>query len=99
LTDAADAERLAARYSGPVAHTSMQRAALAHWRTVMRSLRLRGAGSDPAVSALDATLPWLVHDAMVHLTVPHGLEQYTGGAWGYPDVSPGDEEAYPAPRT
>ncbi|HTL90808.1 MAG TPA: hypothetical protein VL176_00605, partial [Steroidobacteraceae bacterium] len=92
LTDASDAERLAVRYSGPVAQASMQRAALAHWRTVMRSLRLRGAGSDPAVSALDATLPWLVHDAMVHLTVPHGLEQYTGGAWGTRDVCQGPME-------
>jgi len=92
LTDASDAERLAANYSGPIAPTSMQRAAFAHWRTVTRSLRLRGAGSDPAVSALDATLPWLVHDAMVHLTVPHGLEQYTGGAWGTRDVCQGPME-------
>jgi cellobiose phosphorylase len=36
--------------------------------------------------------PWLVHDAMVHLTVPHGLEQYTGGAWGTRDVCQGPME-------
>jgi cellobiose phosphorylase len=29
---------------------------------------------------------------MVHLTVPHGLEQYTGGAWGTRDVCQGPVE-------
>ncbi len=29
---------------------------------------------------------------MVHLTAPHGLEQYTGGAWGVRDVCQGPME-------
>ena len=42
--------------------------------------------------ALDTIFPWLAHDAMIHLTVPHGLEQYTGGAWGTRDVCQGPIE-------
>ncbi len=30
--------------------------------------------------------------AMIHLTAPHGLEQYTGGAWGTRDVCQGSIE-------
>ena len=37
-------------------------------------------------------LPWLAHDGMIHLTAPHGLEQYTGGAWGTRDVCQGSIE-------
>jgi cellobiose phosphorylase len=92
LSDPAEAERLAAGYSSRIAETSMQRVGLAHWRGVTRGIRIASAGSDGAASALDATLPWLVHDAMVHLTVPHGLEQYTGGAWGTRDVCQGPME-------
>ena len=36
--------------------------------------------------------PWLAHDAMMHLTAPHGLEQYTGAAWGTRDVCQGSIE-------
>ena len=36
--------------------------------------------------------PWLAHNAMIHLTVPHGLEQYTGAAWGTRDVCQGPVE-------
>jgi 1,2-beta-oligoglucan phosphorylase len=92
LTDASEAERLAARYSSRIADGSMRDAALTHWRHVTRGIRIGSAGADSAVSALDVTFPWLVHDAMVHLTVPHGLEQYTGGAWGTRDVCQGPME-------
>ena len=33
-----------------------------------------------------------MHDAIVHLTVPHGLEQYTAAAWGTRDVCQGSME-------
>ena len=39
-----------------------------------------------------ALLPWLVHDALIHLSVPHGLEQYSGAAWGTRDVCQGPME-------
>jgi cellobiose phosphorylase len=53
---------------------------------------MRMVGGGAATAALDATLPWLAHDAMIHLTVPHGLEQYTGAAWGTRDVCQGPVE-------
>jgi 1,2-beta-oligoglucan phosphorylase len=92
LRDPRHAERLAARYAHGIADTAMQARADLHWREVTRGLRIESAGADAGVSALEATFAWLVHDAMVHLTVPHGLEQYTGGAWGTRDVCQGPLE-------
>ncbi len=92
LTDPGDAEGLAAKYASPIADASMQARALAHWRGVTRDVRIGNAGSDAGAGAMDTILPWLVHDAIVHLTVPHGLEQYTGGAWGTRDVCQGPLE-------
>ena len=61
-----------------------------YWRNVTRGVRIAGSGAD--AEALDTTFPWLAHDAMIHLTVPHGLEQYTGAAWGTRDVCQGPVE-------
>ena len=49
-------------------------------------------GGGAEVAALDTLFPWLAHNAMMHLTVPHGLEQYTGAAWGTRDVCQGPVE-------
>jgi cellobiose phosphorylase len=43
-------------------------------------------------AALNTVFPWLAHNAIIHLTVPHGLEQYTGAAWGTRDVCQGPVE-------
>ncbi len=59
-------------------------------RRVTRGLRIKGGGVEGA--ALDTLFPWLAHNAMIHLTVPHGLEQYTGAAWGTRDVCQGPVE-------
>ena len=61
-------------------------------RSVTRGLRITGAAADAA--ALDTIFPWLAHNAMIHLTVPHGLEQYTGAAWGTRDVCQGPVEFF-----
>ena len=60
------------------------------WTHVTRGLRI--VGDDAGVRALDTSFPWLAHNAMIHLTVPHGLEQYTGAAWGTRDVCQGPVE-------
>jgi cellobiose phosphorylase len=91
LTDPTHAERLAAKYAGRIEDTAMRAQALAHWRSVCRGIRIESA-DDAGSRAIDATFAWLVHDAMVHLTVPHGLEQYSGGAWGTRDVCQGPME-------
>jgi CRISPR-associated protein Csx3 len=54
-------------------------------------VRLSG-GSDPGVARLDEILPWLTHNAGIHFSAPHGLEQYGGAAWGVRDVCQGSLE-------
>ena len=44
------------------------------------------------VARLNACLPWFAHDGLIHFSVPHGLEQYNGGAWGTRDVTQGSVE-------
>lgn len=90
LTDPAAAEQLAARYGRGVDDAAMLAPAARYWEKVTRSLRIRGRGRE--VAALDTLAPWLAHNAMVHLTVAHGLEQYTGAAWGTRDVCQGPVE-------
>jgi 1,2-beta-oligoglucan phosphorylase len=62
------------------------------WRNLTRGIRVKSARNSADALALDTILPWLAHDGMIHLTAPHGLEQYTGGAWGTRDVCQGSVE-------
>ncbi|WP_371744838.1 GH36-type glycosyl hydrolase domain-containing protein [Nordella sp. HKS 07] len=90
LTDAEEAARLADKYaSGPDA-AALLAPARRYWEHVTRNARIEG--DDPDARALNTTFPWLAHNAMIHLTVPHGLEQYTGAAWGTRDVCQGPIE-------
>ena len=57
-----------------------------------RHSREASARNSADALAVDTILPWLAHDGMIHLTAPHGLEQYTGGAWGTRDVCQGSIE-------
>lgn len=54
-------------------------------------LRLLGT-DDAGVARIDEILPWFTHNASIHFTAPHGLEQYGGGAWGVRDVTQGSVE-------
>jgi CRISPR-associated protein Csx3 len=53
-------------------------------------LRLRHA--DPGVGRIAEVLPWFNHNAAIHFSAPHGLEQYGGAAWGVRDVCQGSIE-------
>ncbi len=56
-------------------------------------VRLKAATGDPtAVARLDEVLPWLNHNAAIHFSAPHGLEQQGGAAWGTRDVCQGSVE-------
>jgi cellobiose phosphorylase len=88
MTDPDAAERLAAKYQHGVEDASLLLPARRFWGRVTRNLRIKGGGG----AALDTLFPWLAHNAMIHLTVPHGLEQYTGAAWGTRDVCQGPVE-------
>ncbi|MCX5578776.1 GH36-type glycosyl hydrolase domain-containing protein [Kaistia terrae] len=90
MNDAAEAQKLADRYAAGMAEAPLLEPAARYWRHVTGDLRV--GGEDEALTAEQAILPWLAHDAMIHLTVPHGLEQYTGAAWGTRDVCQGPLE-------
>jgi cellobiose phosphorylase len=90
LTDSAAAAALASKYEQARDDTELLAPAMTFWTNVTRGLRI--VGDSPGTAVLDASLPWLAHDAMIHFTVPHGLEQYTGAAWGTRDVCQGPVE-------
>ena len=54
-------------------------------------IRLAGT-TDRAVARVDEILPWFTHNAGIHFSAPHGLEQYGGAAWGVRDVCQGSAE-------
>jgi cellobiose phosphorylase len=92
LTSEDAAEALAERYSLGVDDATMRAAIAPFWREATRNLRLDHSAGDDTAGAMSTILPWLVHNGRVHLAVPHGLEQYTGAAWGTRDVCQGPVE-------
>ncbi|MFM8858836.1 MAG: GH36-type glycosyl hydrolase domain-containing protein, partial [Methylocystis sp.] len=98
MTDATLARELADKYSNPVEDSRLLALMDSYWGNITRGARIKTSSKDPVVAgeaaALDTMLPWLAHDAIIHLTVPHGLEQYTGAAWGTRDVCQGPVELF-----
>ena len=92
MADPTQAEALASKYSKSVDEAAMLRTADRFRRNLTRGVRVKSAKDAPDALAVDTIFPWLAHDAMIHLTAPHGLEQYTGGAWGTRDVCQGSIE-------
>jgi cellobiose phosphorylase len=85
LTDAAAGLRLAERYAAGVDEAAMLDPAELFWDGLI-------GGRRTGEPVFDTLLPWLAHDAIIHVSVPHGLEQYTGAAWGTRDVCQGPVE-------
>lgn len=94
MTDAAEAERLAGLYEAGVTAQAMLAPAARFWSNVTRDLQLKATAPEAAeqTAAIETVFPWFAHNAMMHLTVPHGLEQYSGAAWGTRDVCQGPVE-------
>ena len=90
MTDPDGAEQLAVKYQSGIGDRNILAPATSYWEGVTRNLRITSCGTEGA--ALDTLFPWLAHNAMIHLSVPHGLEQYTGAAWGTRDVCQGPVE-------
>jgi len=78
----------------PYADGDPGRAADDFWSGLGRGATLGGATGRCAddLARLDDVLRWYLHDAMVHCTTPHGLEQYSGAAWAVRDVCQGPVE-------
>lgn len=70
------------------------------WTELWRGATAGGAAGQTAaeITRLDDLIPWYLHDALIHATVPHGLEQYSGAAWAVRDVSQGPVELLVATR-
>jgi 1,2-beta-oligoglucan phosphorylase len=92
MTDAKHANALAAKYTRNVGEAQMLKPGDRFWRNLTRGIRVKSAKNSADALAVDTIFPWLAHDAIIHLTAPHGLEQYTGGAWGTRDVCQGSVE-------
>ncbi len=92
LRDATAAQLLAAKYARGADNSAMLAPAARYWEGLTRGLRITSRHAD--ISALNTIFPWLAHNAMMHLTVPHGLEQYSGAAWGTRDVCQGPVEFF-----
>ncbi|HEY4392085.1 MAG TPA: cellobiose phosphorylase [Paenibacillus sp.] len=67
-------------------------------KDVMNGFRLRDAdGQDrDDLFKFNALTWWYTHNMLVHYSVPHGLEQYGGAAWGTRDVCQGPTEYFMA---
>lgn len=64
---------------------------------VMNGFRLsRPDGGNEALFKVNALAWWYTHNMLVHYSVPHGLEQYGGAAWGTRDVCQGPVEYFMA---
>jgi 1,2-beta-oligoglucan phosphorylase len=87
LLDPARADALAAKYESGINAVAALKSAGTFWSRVTRDSRFPGEDA-----ALDIIFPWFCHNAMVHLSVPRGLEQYSAAAWGTRDVCQGPIE-------
>ncbi len=70
--------------------------AAAFWTSLSNGAELKH--KEEGISKLNDILPWYIHNAMIHFTSPHGLEQYSGAAWGLRDVCQGPTEFLCATR-
>jgi cellobiose phosphorylase len=65
----------------------------AYYQTVMNGFYLsqNGVVTDE-LKKVNALAWWYTHNMLIHYLVPHGLEQYSGAAWGTRDVCQGPTE-------
>lgn len=62
---------------------------------VMNGFRLTAEGEAmEELQKLNTLAWWYTHNMLVHFSVPHGLEQYGGAAWGTRDVCQGPAEYF-----
>ncbi|MEI7725158.1 MAG: amylo-alpha-1,6-glucosidase [Bacteroidota bacterium] len=57
------------------------------WQDLCLNLALKGDQNDTA--AIQEILPWYGMNALTHFLTPHGLEQFSGAAWGTRDIAQG----------
>ncbi|MCA1061425.1 cellobiose phosphorylase [Rossellomorea aquimaris] len=69
----------------------------AYYHQVMNGFKLSlGENVPTELKKVNALAWWYTHNMLVHYSVPHGLEQYGGAAWGTRDVCQGPTEYFMA---
>ncbi|WP_316570858.1 GH36-type glycosyl hydrolase domain-containing protein [Neobacillus sp. YIM B06451] len=63
-------------------------------KNVMNGFRLGNEKTSLPIEKVNAVAWWYTHNMLVHYSVPHGLEQYGGAAWGTRDVCQGPVEYF-----
>jgi 1,2-beta-oligoglucan phosphorylase len=66
----------------------------AYYKSVMNGFYLSQNGIE--LRKVNALAWWYTHNMLIHYLVPHGLEQYSGAAWGTRDVCQGPAEYWMA---
>lgn len=69
-------------------------AALSYYEKLIRHFHLEGGSDAFRVQILNETIWWYAHNAMIHFSMPHGLEQPGGAAWGTRDICQGPMEFF-----
>lgn len=64
----------------------------AYFKEMMNGFSLSHKEQD--IEKVNAIAWWYTHNMLVHYSVPHGLEQYGGAAWGTRDVCQGPAEYF-----
>ncbi len=65
------------------------------YKTVMNGFHVSHPGPQSAeIDKVNDVAWWFTHNMLVHFSVPHGLEQYGGAAWGTRDVCQGPAEYF-----
>ncbi|WP_225442644.1 GH36-type glycosyl hydrolase domain-containing protein [Paenibacillus lycopersici] len=64
------------------------------FRKLMNGFELSREGGTAELDKMNALAWWYTHNMLVHFSVPHGLEQYGGAAWGTRDVCQGPVEYF-----
>ena len=65
-----------------------------YYNNLTRQFHLQAEGASERAAILNATAHWYAHNAMIHFSMPHGLEQPGGAAWGTRDICQGPFEFF-----
>lgn len=68
--------------------------ALSFYGSLIRHFELACAKEPGRAEILNETIWWYTHNAMIHFSMPHGLEQPGGAAWGTRDICQGPMEFF-----
>ena len=93
IVNADHAKTLCKKYQAQPANLKKdQQASWSFWQSLGRQFHVSLAKTNSLCDKLNDIFYWYLHNAMVHYLAPHGLEQYSGAAWGVRDVCQGPLE-------